>query len=139
MGVEKDENKAFEWYKKSASQGDSNVQYSLGCCYENGIGTKPDYKKAVKWYENAAEQGDFIAQYNLGCFYRTGEGVVQNDDLAYKYFLQSAENGYAPAMYKGMCYEHGVGTDEDIDAAIDWYNRAADSGDELAKEKLKEL
>ena len=39
-GVEKDEVKAFEWYKKSAEQEYSDAQCHHGYCYENGIGTE---------------------------------------------------------------------------------------------------
>ena len=35
-GVEKDEQKAAEWYQKAAEQGDVQAQYNLGVCYDNG-------------------------------------------------------------------------------------------------------
>ena len=31
--------KAFEWYLKSAENGDANGQNNFGYCYQNGIGT----------------------------------------------------------------------------------------------------
>ena len=49
-GVEKDEQKAVEWYKKAAEQGYANAQSNLGWCYESGIGVGKDEQKAVEWY-----------------------------------------------------------------------------------------
>ena len=57
MGVEKDEVKAFEWYKKSAEQEYSDAQNNLGLCYENGTGTEKDLERAFYWYEKALENG----------------------------------------------------------------------------------
>ena len=53
-GVEKDEQKAVEWYKKAAEQRYANAQYSLGVCYNNGTGVEKDEQKAVEWYKKAA-------------------------------------------------------------------------------------
>ena len=55
-GVKKDEVKAFEWYKKSAEQEDSDAQNKLGLYYENGTGTEKDLEKAFYWYQKAAEK-----------------------------------------------------------------------------------
>src|SRR5437660_956777 len=63
-GVEKDEQKAVEWYQKAAEQGYANAQYNLGVHYANGTGVEKDKPKAVEWYQKAAEQGDAYAQYN---------------------------------------------------------------------------
>lgn len=56
-GVEKDEVKAFEWYTKSAEQGDSEVQYALALCYQNGTGVAKDDTQAKYWFTKSAEQG----------------------------------------------------------------------------------
>ncbi|EXX57775.1 hypothetical protein RirG_204020 [Rhizophagus irregularis DAOM 197198w] len=57
IGIEKDEVKAFEYYKKSAEKGYLNGIYILGCCYENGIGTEIDKEKAIELYKDAAKRG----------------------------------------------------------------------------------
>ena len=48
IGVEKDEQKAVEWYKKAAKQGDVKAQNNLALCYEDGIGVEKDEKQAVE-------------------------------------------------------------------------------------------
>ena len=64
-GVEKDYKKAFEWFFKSAEQGNSFGQYNLGVMYQNGCGVEKDLKKAIEWYFKSAEQGNFYGQYIL--------------------------------------------------------------------------
>src|SRR2546430_16350108 len=71
-GIEKDEVKAFEWYKKSAKQEDSNAQYQLGQCYKDGIGVEKDEVKAFKWYKKSAKQGNSNAQNKLVLCYESG-------------------------------------------------------------------
>src|SRR5256885_725545 len=83
IGVENDEVKAFEWYKKSAEQGFSNAQCNLGVCYANGIGVKKDEVKAFEWYKKSAEQGFSNAQYNLGYCYQNGKGVEKDEVQAF--------------------------------------------------------
>ena len=72
-GVEIDLEKAFYWYQKSAEAGNSNAQYNLGLCYENGKGVEIDLEKAFYWYQKSAEAGNSDAQYNLGLCYENGK------------------------------------------------------------------
>ena len=67
-------NKAFEWYSKSANNGFVKAQNNLGFCYENGFGTEKDYNKAFEWYSISANNGYAKAQNNLGFCYRNGIG-----------------------------------------------------------------
>ena len=52
-GVEKDEEKAFEWYEKSAKQNFAPAQSNLAWMYSNGIGVEKDEEKASEWYEKS--------------------------------------------------------------------------------------
>ena len=42
--------KAFEWYLKSAEQGNASAMFNLGFCYSNGVGTDMSTLTALKWY-----------------------------------------------------------------------------------------
>ena len=64
-GIAKDEQKAFELYKKAAEQGHVDACYKLAVCYEVGIGTVKDKMKAAEWYNKAAEKGDKRAKVIL--------------------------------------------------------------------------
>ena len=55
--VKKDEQRAFECYKKSAETGNADAMYDLGLCYHKGMGVDKDGTKAVEWFKKAAEAG----------------------------------------------------------------------------------
>ena len=54
--VEKDHDKAIEWWKKAAEKGYAEAEYKLGVCYHFGFGIKKSHKLARYWYEKAANQ-----------------------------------------------------------------------------------
>ena len=68
--MEKDERKAFKWYKEVAEQGNAEAQNSLGDCYYNGKGVEQDASKAVEWYKKAAEQGNEDAKTKIKSYYK---------------------------------------------------------------------
>ena len=43
LGVEKDYQKAKEWYEKAAAQGNARAQTNLGDMYYNGEGVSQNY------------------------------------------------------------------------------------------------
>jgi TPR repeat protein len=57
--------KAFQWFSKSANQGNGNAMEKLAFCFEKGIGTKRDYFEAQKWYLRAIYHGCETAQLGL--------------------------------------------------------------------------
>src|SRR6266498_5733756 len=73
IGVEKDETKAFEYYKKSAEKGHDMAQNNLASLYKNGEGIEKNIEKALYWFNKAAENGNELAQYDLGQYYRLVE------------------------------------------------------------------
>ncbi len=91
IGVEKNYDEAFKWYKKSAEQGYANAQFMLGNCYQNGIGVKKNDDEAFNWYKKSAEQGNKNAQFMLGQCYWHGIGVKKNYDEAIKWYNKSAK------------------------------------------------
>ena len=52
-------------YFQAAEQGDAEAQFSLGYCYENGLGVTKSIVNAKKWYKKAAAQGDDNAKEAL--------------------------------------------------------------------------
>jgi len=55
--VPKDYSEAAKWFRKSAEQGFAKAQFSLGMCYENGLGVSKDISEAIKWYREAEKGG----------------------------------------------------------------------------------
>ena len=61
-GVEKNEEKAYEWFLKAAECGDAMAQYNVAYCYEHGVGVEQSDDNAIYWLARAAEQGDYDAE-----------------------------------------------------------------------------
>lgn len=69
-----------------------------------------------------------------------GIGVDVDQKKAVELYEQSANKGYPKAQfYLGDCYFNGEGVEEDEGKARYWYHRAADNGNEDAKEALVRL
>ena len=64
-GVEQSYEKAVEWYRKAADQGNAAAQYNLGNMYSWGKGVEQSNEKAAEWYRKAADQGDPDAKKRL--------------------------------------------------------------------------
>ncbi|RIA98792.1 hypothetical protein C1645_812273 [Glomus cerebriforme] len=114
-GVNKNEKKTFEWYLKSAENGNKMAQNNVGDCYVSGIGTDENETEAFEW----------------------SIGTAVDDEVVFEWYLKSAIGGCAIGQYNlGDSYYYGVGTDVNVDKAIDWYKKALDNGFYRAKLKL---
>lgn len=59
LGVEKDPERAFEWYLRASMKGHPGAQSGIGWYYELGIGMPaPDMVRAYMWYALSAIGGD---------------------------------------------------------------------------------
>lgn len=65
--IEKDLDKAFELYQKSALQGNSKAQFNLASMYANGDGVAENRIKAKEWFSKSCENGeqDACEQYEI--------------------------------------------------------------------------
>ncbi len=134
-----DAKKTFKWYLKSAEGGNSEIQYSLGYCYQYGKGTNENENKAFEWYLKSAKKGNSKAQLSLGYFYKYGKGTNRDAKKAYEWILKSAEKGNSDAQASlGECYQYGIGTDKNIKKAFAWYLKSAEKGNSDAQYNLGE-
>ncbi|KAK4168717.1 hypothetical protein QBC43DRAFT_105330 [Cladorrhinum sp. PSN259] len=63
--LEKDEEEAYEWARRSADLGYVKAQYAVGYFTEMGIGCRRDILEANVWYVKAADAGDERAKHRL--------------------------------------------------------------------------
>ncbi|KAK3996334.1 hypothetical protein QBC44DRAFT_146472 [Cladorrhinum sp. PSN332] len=63
--LEKDEEEAYEWARRSAELGYVKAQYAVGYFTEMGIGCRRDILEANVWYVKAADAGDERAKHRL--------------------------------------------------------------------------
>ena len=96
-----------------------------------------DKEQAFIWSARGAVQEDPEAQYQYALLLKeTGKGDPQE---IFRLMLSSAKNGYTPAYEKtAEFYEEGYGTEQDLNAAENWYTQAISSGAAVWK-RLAEL
>lgn len=74
VGVQKDRDEAWYWYRKSARHGDPRAMFSLGyLSYIEG-----DYAEAKRWFTRARGAGHKRSLYWLAKLYWKGRGVDQD-------------------------------------------------------------
>ncbi len=139
-GVVKDYAKAFEWYSKSAEQGNAKAMCNLGKMYEDGIGVDQNYDKAKEWYKKAAIAGDIKAKARLHqigmsvddkeMLVRRAKEAFENDEWT-KGVLMAKQTDMSDAglqMWVGYCYDEGKGVEKSVVKAFKWYKKAAENG-----------
>lgn len=135
-GVEKDANRAFRYYEKSAAANCPAGLYSLAQCYERGVGTKENPEKAFENYRKAAERGSVPAMNALGDCYEKGFGTKADQKEAFEWWSRAAMRGnHARAACKAaICLQK----DGNKAKGFRWLRNAANLGDEFACYKLAE-
>ena len=136
LGTEQDYAQLFEWFLKSAHEGNKFAQYSLANLYYYGNGVEKDLSQAFLWYRKSSEQGQPYAPYAVAQMYDKGEYVSQSEETAQRYYkvalsgfleLESKDQADDNLFYKiGVMYKNGLGTEADISKAIDYFKRSAE-------------
>jgi len=112
-------------------------------------------KKHIQQLEEAARNGSADAFYELGNIYINGDETAQdidlgrycmrraveegNHDAANFFFDRALEGNQEAQLFVGDMLMIGLGTNQDISAAIDWYKQAALQGNTRAMLRLAEL
>lgn len=125
--VEKDHNRAIEYYSVAAVSGSGLAREKL-----RRFPSMQDYMKKSDEIKKRADQGDAYAAYALGCFAESEE----NDELSEKYFKQAvdiwkekADSGNLEAQtLLGMCYNDGKGVEENCTMAYNLFTQAESGG-----------
>ncbi|CAG8523102.1 853_t:CDS:2 [Funneliformis mosseae] len=138
--VAPDDHEAKEYIQRAANLGYVPALYKMGHCYEYAtLGCQFDPILSVSYYKRAAEKGDVEADMALSKWYLCGaEGYFeQNEALAYEHAEKAANKGLAAAEF-AMGYFHDVGIHVPVNPnqAIAWYEKAAEHGNEDAKQRL---
>jgi eukaryotic-like serine/threonine-protein kinase len=116
---------------QAANRGDPEAENELGFMYATGANGLPhDLTKALDWYRKAAGQGFAKAEVNLGDLYFYGLGGLDRSYLdALSWYLKAAAQQNPGAEFRlGSMFEQGLGTDKDLQKAVEYYRRAADHG-----------
>jgi TPR repeat protein len=127
LGVAQDLTKASALYESAAAKNDVDALFTLGLAYLNGDGRAQDFRAAANFFARAMAQGHAGAAFNLALLYDAPVLGAPDRDRATALMRAAAEAGHPQAMTAMGLYAHRA--DENVGAAIDWFERAARAGD----------
>lgn len=129
LSVEKDPEKALEWYTKAGDKGDITANYNAGQLYRTGEGVDVNLEAAIEYYFRAATKNDIEAQNALGVVYATKYEKDKNKtdlEMATRWYLRAAQQDSAIAQTNiGFYFSEGTSViPQDYSEAYFWYSLA---------------
>ncbi len=127
--VDKDDNKAFEYFKKADEYEFSNGSLNLAVNYLTGRGCQKDVIMAEKYMVKAADKGSSDASCRL--YYLYTDGTFKKDtDKAKSYLEKASKKGSAKANYElaSLYYLGKMGYPQDNFQSFIFMKKAADGG-----------
>lgn len=120
-GVEKDMDKAKEWFDKIIAKGFGIGFRGMGECFKEG----KDYVRAMEWYKKGFENGDADCACNVGLMFEQGLGVRQDYGKAAEWYQKGVDNSDVSSM-GGLAslYYRGEGIPKDEEKARELINKA---------------
>ena len=92
LGVKRNENEAFRWYKEAAQGGYADAQLVLFKYYSSGLLVRKNMDRALEWLQAAVAQNHAGAAYYLGLAYKRGIGVKADLVRALNLLKQCIDN-----------------------------------------------
>lgn len=139
---------AVDILEERARQGDITAQYWMGYLHEYGLkGLPKDPAAALEFYRLAAEQGYERAKLGVERLSAKTEGDAPDPARGEKNaatiarLQEAAQRGHAESLYLlGYYHEHGrYGLEKNISLAKDYYQKAAQQGNEKASIALERI
>lgn len=147
---ERDYLEAISFYKKSASMGYGLANYRIAELYNNMMIDNDDdededtEKKIAEYYAEASRCAcwgalEKIAKTAIDVAKKAGDYDIEEEPSFFIAQVMSESGITEGYLYLGLCYEYGRGTDIDLEKAKEYYEKAADEGNNAAKRKLREF
>lgn len=137
-GCPQDTAQAVKCFQEAASKGDVHAAFQLGMIYYDGRLLEQNYDEALKYYLMAAQR-KHTEKEGLGLEFLFGEAAVPGEVYT-KTIAQIMKRGIHvqrdAQFYVGLMYETGRGVEQELNRARDWYQKAADAGDDIAKQRV---
>lgn len=131
-GVAFDAQKAFDYMQQAAELDYYYGAYKLGVYYMHGL-LERNIEKALYWFEKT--NGFPQSQIELGNYYMYDYDELDESEKAFAYYKSAADNGvYTEGL--GLCYEYGVGVEENASEAFKAYELAAEDDHTAGKYHL---
>jgi TPR repeat protein len=131
-GVKPDGKRGTDLLREAADAGEAAAMDRLGICYQRGIGVEKDSAEAFRLFSLASGLNYYSATGNLGILYMTGDGVPQNKQKAISLFMEGSQAADNCMLFLAQAYESGSGVRPNQSKAAEWYQKAADAGNQTA-------
>ncbi len=105
LGTSVDNQKAVEYFEKSAELGNQYARRLLALKYISGGNIAKDTQKGISLLTECADNGDAFSCCKLGCLYLFGiDGIEKDKEKAVEWLNKSAEQGseYARNLLENM-------------------------------------
>lgn len=133
-----DMEQAVAFYEAGAGVENAECMELLGTLYFQGEVIEQDYEKAFYWLDQCLKKGTIQSYSKLAFLYLKGYGCEPDEEKAIELFEKGADtecDGYA--MYElGYIYERRNESQEDLEAAVQYYECAIEMGNESAKRRF---
>ena len=121
---------AMKAFQQSAEAGNAEGAWELSLMHAHGKTGVVDKEQAREWLKIAADGGAVKAQMFLAQMSAFGRGGYEKDEsVAFEYLERAADQGNAHATHQlGVRYLYAVGVEQDLDKAIEQFDRAIELG-----------
>jgi len=137
-GIPIDYAQALVWERKAAEQGDPRAQRDLAFMYERGFGVERDAAQVVALNRKAAQKGDPQAQFRLAHALENGDGIAKDENEAELWYIKAGMQR-VPEAQLSLARIYAKRNPLPCGKAIEWYGRAAESGEAQAMFELGKL
>ncbi len=127
-GVEQDYVAALAWYRRAADCGDVDAMNDIGDIYYFGNGVEKDYSIAQEWFEKAIMAGNETPLMPLGTIYYYRDDFDKAMELYLKAVNDDNKYQHIAEARIGDLYWAGLGVEQDVTKAAEWYRKSAAHG-----------
>jgi uncharacterized protein len=140
QGVQRDEKQAYEWFAKSAAQGNARALQILQNAAAKGNENAKNELNRIQT-QSAPPQGSSAPVVENSLLVEANAALAQKDyNTAFPKFLALAQQGNASAQYNvGAFYLNGLGVQKDEKLANDWFAKSAAQGNPRAIQFMQDL
>jgi TPR repeat protein len=147
QGTEKCHTRAYEWYTKSALQGYSKALARIHNLYEDdkflhckGYQNKDEESRWSDYYLSHVVKVRELSEYRLQQYTSIQNHAVKFYQQRFNTLIQNKEMENTDTQLQlGFMYQHGYGTKQNIDRAIECYSTAAKEGVSEAEYNLGDI
>ena len=128
--------------KRLADEGFSPALVELGDKYEfGGGGIEVDLTTAAGWYKKSVEAIDDVRSHiGLARIYLQSKELDPDRSLSFYHLKVLADTDIIAGWFGlGLAYQHGIGTDVDLDAAENCFEKAIEKGHLVAGAHLAQV